>query len=266
MRFRRFLFGALSVALAIPGTAHSAVTISSLDRLNGSEIPLLKSTLKVLDPLVNERKAAGTAPLLTFEELYAPLKPEQVDFLEAVRGLDPAQFKGSSRKLPPPSAGEIFVRLDHQLLLKEGKPTPLDPQYLPQAAFGAYQKMMAAMEQDLGKRLLVESGYRSPAYQLYLFAFYMPKHGYSIRETNRYVALPGCSEHGSPKQQAIDFITPAGINGEDRPEEFEELQEFGWLLHRAGDFGFHLSYPRGGPSAYEPWHWHWGRRADSRDE
>ena len=257
MRFRRFLFIALSVMLAIPGTSHSAVAISSLDRLDEQEIALLKSTLKVLDPLVNERKAAGTAPLLTLEELYTPLKPEQIGFLEAVRGLDPAQFKGSSQKLPPPSAGDIFVRLDHQLLLKEGKPAPLDPQYLPQPAFEAYQKMMAAMEQDLGKRLLVESGYRSPAYQLYLFVFYMPKHDYSIRETNRHVALPGCSEHGSPKRQAIDFITPGGVNGEDRPAEFEELQEYGWLLVRAGEFGFHLSYPRRGPSAFEPWHWHW---------
>jgi D-alanyl-D-alanine carboxypeptidase len=91
----------------------------------------------------------------------------------------------------------------------------------------------------------------------------MPKHGHSIRETNRFVALPGASEHGSPQRQAIDFITPQGINGEDRPEEFEELQEYGWPLARAREFGFHLSYPRA-PStssrqaaAFEPWHWHY---------
>ena len=110
---------------------------------------------------------------------------------------------------------------------------------------------------DLGKRLLIESGYRSPAYQLYLFVFYLSNHRYSIRETNRFVALPGFSEHGSPDFQAIDFMTPEGINGEDRPEEFEELQEYGWLHARAHEFGFHLSYPRAGPSAFEPWHWHW---------
>jgi len=256
MRFRPNPITALALGALFFWTAGSFAAVS-LESLSESETALLKSTLKVLDPLVNERKTAGTAPLITFEELYAPLKPEQADFLDAVRRLDPAELKGSSRKLPPPSAGDTFVRLDHQRMLKEGKPTPLDPQYLPRPAFEAYQRMMEAMEQDLGKRLLVESGYRSPAYQLYLFIFYMPKHGHSIRETNRHVALPGCSEHGSPARQAIDFITPGGVNGEDRPEEFEELQEYGWLLVRAGEFGFHLSYPRSGPSAFEPWHWHW---------
>lgn len=260
MRFRRFQWIPLFVGLMIPGAAHSAVTISSPDRLDKQEIALSESTVKTLEPLINERKAAGTAPLITFKELYAPLKPDQVGFLDAIRRLDPAQLKGSSRKLPPASAGESFVRLDSQRVLKEGKPTPLDPQYLPQPVFEAYRQMMVAMEQELGKRLLVESGYRSPAYQLYLFLFYLPKHGHSIRETNRHVALPGCSEHGSPLRQAIDFITPGGINGEDRPEEFEELQEYGWLLHRAKEFGFHLSYPRRGPSAFEPWHWHYEER------
>lgn len=235
----------------------------SLDRLSQPEITLLESTLKTLEPLIAERKDQGTAPTLIFEEMYASLKSEQIGFLEEIRRLDPAELKGSSRKLPPPSAGDLFARLDHQQVLKEGRPTLLDPQYLPQPVFEAYQKMMAAMEQDLGKRLLVESGYRSAAYQLYLFLFYMPKHGYSIRETNRHVALPGCSEHGAPSRQALDFITPGGINGEDRPEEFEELQEYGWLHARAREFGFYLSYPRPSTSsgqaasAFEPWHWHW---------
>ncbi|MBI1953852.1 MAG: D-alanyl-D-alanine carboxypeptidase family protein [Candidatus Omnitrophica bacterium] len=215
----------------------------SVDRLNDQEIALLTSTVKALDPLVAQRKKAGTAPLLTFEELYAPLTEGQRAFLGQIRGLDPSSTGGSNRKLPAPDPKTEFIRLDTQ--------------YLPRQAAEAYQRMMTALETDLGKRLLVESGYRSPAYQLYLFIFYMPKHDYSIRETNRFVALPGFSEHGSPQRQAIDFITPQGISGEDRPEEFEELQEYGWLLARAHEFGFYLSYPRGGPSAFEPWHWHY---------
>ncbi|MBI1976669.1 MAG: D-alanyl-D-alanine carboxypeptidase family protein [Candidatus Omnitrophica bacterium] len=117
--------------------------------------------------------------------------------------------------------------------------------------------MMDTMERDIGKRLLVESGYRSAAYQLYLFIFYMPKHGYSIQETNRFVALPGCSEHGYPQQQAIDFINQEGINGEDKPEEFEALPEYQWLTEHAGEYGFVLSYPRNNDqnTSFEPWHW-----------
>ena len=236
----------------LPGSSDAI----SVDRLDKQEITLLKSTLETLDPLMTKRKQAGTAPLITFEELSTSLTKRQVAFLNEIRQLDPHILQGSSRKLPPPSADDQFVRLETQIVLREGKPILLDVQYLPSPAYEAYRRMMAAMEADLGKRLLVESGFRSPAYQLYLFLFYMPKHGYSIRETNRFVALPGFSEHGSPKRQAIDFITPDGINGEDRPEEFEELQEYGWLKARAHEFGYSLSYPRGGPSAFEPWHWH----------
>ena len=210
-----------------------------------------------LNPFVDERKKEGTAPLITLEELTARLTSEQKGFLEEFRKIDPAAVGGASRRLPAPAPDTQFIRLDRQVVLREEKPIQVDTQFLPAAAHTAYQRMMEAMERDLGKRLLVESGYRSPAYQLTLFLFYMPKHGYSVRETNRHVALPGCSEHGSPAFQAIDFITPEGINGEDRPEEFEELQEYGWLHARAREFGFFLSYPRGGESAFEPWHWHY---------
>lgn len=248
----------LLLCLALPATAHAV----SLDRLTDDEISTRLSIMQTLNPLVDKRKQAGDAPLITFDELYRPLKPEQVRFLEAFRQINPAALGGASRKLPAPTGREAFVRLDRQVIKKEGKPVRLDTQFLPEKAHRAYERMMAAMEKELGKRLLVESGYRSPAYQLYLFLFYMPKHGYSVRETNRHVALPGCSEHGSPAFQAIDFITPEGINGEDRPEEFEELQEYGWLHARAGEFGFRLSYPRGGESAFEPWHWHWEEKAE----
>lgn len=250
----------LLLGLAAPALGARALP---LDGLSEEEKALLRSTVKQMDPFIEERKKQGTAPLITFEELYARVTPEQGKFLDAFRAVDPAQTGGSNRKLPAPAPDTRFVLLDRQVVLRDGKPVRLDPQYLPARVYGHYSRMMAAMERDLGKRLLVESGYRSPAYQLYLFLFYMPKHGWSVRETNRFVALPGFSEHGSPARQAIDFITPEGVNGEDVPEEFEELQEYGWLHARAGEFGFRLSYPRPstgsgqGESAFEPWHWHW---------
>ena len=142
------------------------------------------------------------------------------------------------------------------------------PILLPRPVYEAYEAMMQAMERDLRKRLLVESGYRAPAYQLYLFLFYIPKHGSSIRETNRFVALPGYSEHGYPPRQAIDFINQDGVNGEDHPEEFEALPEFRWLTQHAQQFGFYLSYPRDNAShtAYEPWHWHYEKDGRQKTE
>ena len=244
MRFLSVVVLSLCAILFSPVPAHAL----SLDGLNAQEKILLGSTIEVLDPFISRRRDAGTAPLITFEELYSRVSPEQARFLDEFRAMDPAQTGGSNWTLPAPRPDTRFIRLEQPNLAV---------QYVPEPAYRAYAQMMAALEKDLGKRLLVESGYRSPAYQLYLFLFYMPNHGYSVRETNRHVALPGFSEHGSPDFQALDFITPEGINGDDVPEKFEELQEFGRLNARAREFGFHLSYPRGGASAYEPWHWHY---------
>ena len=231
----------------------------NVQRLEPAEIETLKAVLTTLEPPITAKKPDGTANILTWEELYAPLNAEQRAFLDAFRALKAEALGATSHYFGESAAGAELAAVGPQETIAEGVAKPLDPQYLPRRVFEASQRMMDAMKKDLGKRLLVESGYRSPAYQLYLFLFYLPKHDYSVTETNRFVALPGHSEHGYPPRQAIDFINQAGINGEDHPEEFEALPEYQWLQEHAKKFGFVLSYPRDNPyhTSFEPWHWHY---------
>ena len=247
----------LLLAVAAGFVCASPASALNVQQLEPTEIETLRSTLQTLEPTISAKKQDGSAIVLTWDELYAPLSPDQRMFLDEFRQLRAETLGATSHYF-----GEVtevdLVPVGQQTILKEGLPTPLDPQFLPRDVQDAYERMMDAMEADLGKRLLVESGYRSPAYQLYLFLFYMPKHDDSVIETNKFVALPGHSEHGYPPRQAIDFINQEGINGEDHPEEFEALPEYQWLQQRADEFGFHLSYPRDNPyhTAFEPWHWH----------
>lgn len=231
----------------------------NVQRLEPDELKTLQAVLTTLEPVITAKKENGTANLLRWEELYAPLTAEQQAFLDAFRALKAEALGATSHYFGELAAEPDLVPLDPQQIIKEGAATMLDPQYLPRPVFEAYRRMMEAMKADLGKQLLVESGYRSPAYQLYLFLYYMPKHDFSIVETNRFVALPGHSEHGYPLRQAIDFINADGINGEDHPEEFEALPEYAWLQQHAREHGFALSYPRDNPynTAFEPWHWHY---------
>lgn len=228
------------------------------DLLSIEEKVILHRILTQWETEVPRMKKEGSAPLMTFEELYAGLGPPEREFLDRVRALDPRKDLGSRGAAYLGNSQEAirFERLDKQWIRKGARKEKLDPQYLPEKVYQAYQAMMKAMKKELGKRLLVESGYRSAAYQLYTFLYYLPKHHYSLKETSRWVALPGYSEHGAPARQAIDFINEEGINGEDNVEEFERLLEYSWLLARARDFGFELSYPRGGRGVtFEPWHW-----------
>lgn len=230
-----------------------------LHRLEPADIDTLQAILQTLDPSITAKKQDGTAILLTWEALYEPLEPSQRAFLDAFRTLRGDQLGATSHYFGEPGTPPELVPVGHQQIVKQGLVTTLDPQYLPAPVAEAYHRMMDAMEAALGKRLLIESGYRSAAYQLYLFLFYLPKHDHSIVETNRFVALPGHSEHGAPSRQAIDFINEEGTNGEDHPEEFEALPEYRWLEQHAHAYGFVLSYPRDNPyhTAFEPWHWHY---------
>lgn len=250
---RRWLHGLLlfSLILSTEGCARR------WDVLSIEEKVLLHRILTHWESWVPEMKRQGKAPLVTFEELYSGLGPKEREFLDRVRAIDPKKSFGfQGTYLGSPEGGIRFERIDKQWIQKGPKREKLDPQYLPEEVSQAYKAMMKAMKKELGKKLLVESGYRSGAYQLYTFLYYLPKHHYSLRETGRWVALPGYSEHGASHRQAIDFINEEGINGEDNVEEFEQLPEYGWLLRHAHEFGFELSYPRRKKGiTFEPWHW-----------
>ncbi len=237
-----------------------------LDRLSESDISRVKSLLAKLAPVISERDNRHDLAKLTFDDLYAPLDKAEQDFLRQFQRLDAAAL---SVKIPwrgLATGKEELVMITGQkirVLPREKEKfgglseRELSPQFLTPDVHAACQRMMLAMQKDIGRRLFVESAYRSSAYQLYLFVFYLKNHDYSIRETVKYVALPGYSEHGDPAHQAIDFINADGINGEDNPKEFEDLPEYAWLLANAAKFGFGLSYPKDASAGitYEPWHW-----------
>ncbi|HPB69116.1 MAG TPA: M15 family metallopeptidase [Candidatus Omnitrophota bacterium] len=237
----------------------------NLDKLSDPDIQKVKRLITDLEPLIVQRDRTRDRAKLTFEELYAPLSADQKSFLKQFEKLNARDldvkipFRGIStgeEDLVRITGQKVKVR-DHKKEGTDKDERELLPQFLPPCVYQQYSAMMDKMGKDIGKRLLIESGYRSSAYQLYLFVFYLRNHGYSIRETAQFVALPGYSEHGAPEFQAVDFISQDGINGKDDPAEFEALEEYRWLLKNARQFGFVLSYPKSSAHgiAYEPWHW-----------
>jgi LAS superfamily LD-carboxypeptidase LdcB len=241
----------------------SAADRLNLDRLPDSDIQKVQALLVKLEPLMTERRAKQNLATLTFLELYTPLNPEQRQLLKRFENLEPGPLNVKIPYRGLATGKEELVLLKGQKVTEKGKEREIPPQFVPPEVFKAYTAMMAAMQKDLGRRLYVESGYRSSAYQLYLLVYYLKNHQYSIRQTAKFVALPGYSEHGSPQHQALDFINRDGINGEDNPKEFEDLPEFRWLVKNAKKFDFVLSYPRGSKEGitYEPWHWRYEKSA-----
>jgi len=229
----------------------------NIEKLSPEDIGKVQTLVAKLEPFIKAKDEKGELPALTFKELESPLDPEEKRFLKAFRELPAGPvgvqipFRGFSQDY------QNLIRLEGQKIRVKGVEKEIPPQFLSPHVYAAYQFMMRAMQRDIGKSLLVESAYRSSAYQLYLFVYYLSNHDYSIRETVKWVALPGYSEHGDPENLALDFINVEGINGEYNTPEFEALPEYQWLLKNAARFGFVLSYPKTANTGitYEPWHW-----------
>lgn len=230
-----------------------------VDQLSPRHQDNVRSILAKLDPLISQLKSTGEAQTLREEDLMQTLTQEEKAFVGEIRSLNPEALGVRTPFLGilPEAPGLVSIR--DQRIKRGGQSVVIETQYLPRQVFEQYEAMMTAMKRDLRRRLYVESGYRSPAYQLYLFLFYLAERGFSLRDTARWNALPGYSEHGYPPKQAIDFVNEEGVSGENDPEVFEKLPEYRWLREHAGKFGFVLSYPKGNSwgIGFEPWHWRW---------
>ncbi|NCC58997.1 MAG: hypothetical protein EOM17_15480, partial [Synergistales bacterium] len=165
----------------------------NIEKLSPGDIAKVQALVAKLEPFIQAKKEKGELPALTFKELASPLVPDEKRFLKAFREL-PAGPVGVRIPFRGFSQGcKNLVRLEGQKIRVRGLEKEIPPQFLSPHIYAAYQFMMQAMQRDIGKRLLVESAYRSSAYQLYLFVYYLSNHDYSIRETAKWVALPGYS-------------------------------------------------------------------------
>lgn len=147
-------------------------------------------------------------------------------------------------------------------------------QYYPQAAFDDFTVMVEQMKQDIGKEIWIDSGYRSPGKQAYLFFKYLADtevgNNFSLNENAKWITMPGYSEHGSGKTPAFDFAIEGGdsmflksdgtkMSDEEHLDFLEQTQEYVWMVENAQNHNFYLSYPRDNDQglSFEPWHWRW---------
>lgn len=192
------------------------------------------------------------ALLVDFDELYAPLSREQRAFLDAIR-----RMPGGDPDLSV-APREALVRVEDQRVRAPDGERTMPLQLMPRDAWEAYSALNDAMKRDLGRGVVLGSGYRSPASQLFIFVTYMPYYDYSTEKTLPHVSLPGASDHNRVDRQGVDFVSEAGVDlGYSDAPAFEALEEYRWLLEHAADFGFEGD----GPGATSPWHWSFrGRR------
>jgi hypothetical protein len=236
----------------------AGVSAMDLNRLSDADRKLHDSVLTKLAPVIDDLRGSPALTTMTLEQIFNPLDSPEQAYLRQFLAIDP-----NSVGLKLPYVGLSFgdpnlVPLRQKVAPLQGKAYSLPVLYLPRTASAQFQRMADRMQKEIGRRVFVESGFRNSAHQLFLFLASMKRHSYSVRETVRFVALPGYSEHGCPARQAVDLLTQEGFNVDTPPDRYEQSPEFKWLAKNAGNYGFVLSYPKNSPTgiSYEPWHWH----------
>ena len=121
----------------------------------------------------------------------------------------------------------------------------------------AFMEMADAAARE-GLRIYNASAYRSYTTQKWVYQRYVNQEG--AQEADTYSARPGCSEHQTGL--ALD------INTASLSDNFEETEEYAWLVENSWRYGFILRFPEGKEEItgyqFEPWHYRYVGPAAAR--
>ena len=212
--------------------------------------------------------ATGPAPYCTVADVLTPNR----DYAEHVRTYldwtyalpdsyvppDLVDAVSGSPAIPSPFALETLGAAD--VMARRG-----DPAYsslLADAQGAAIRKVvyddlvaLRAAARSAGHPLVVLSAYRSYALQQLTFDYWVRVGGYA--QALRTSARPGHSEH--QLGTVIDFGD--GVAAPWEYDDWASTEQGAWLAAHAAEYGFVMSFVKGGTPVtcydYEPWHYRW---------
>ena len=208
----------------------------------------------VVDKGNNREKEDLKFTIINFASFYEILDEKEVLLCKKYLAINPLKLGYKLPFLGYDSLSRDLIEIGNQSYIWEGETKTIPNQYLTHSVFEAVNKMISAMYEDIGKKVLIEWGHRSPARQVHIFFKFFKHYNYDFEKTISRICFPAYSEHVCAQRQAIDFITAEGID-----DDFDKTAEYRWLKENAAKFGFYESYPRENNSGmmYEPWHWHY---------
>jgi D-alanyl-D-alanine carboxypeptidase len=220
--------------------------VSFIDKQAANEI-----IATVLQKLENDEKVAA----IPFSELHDGLSAQARDLSEKICSIRPHNYGIKRQAVPPKKARNLIVLRNQQYSTADGW-HGIPSRLVPRQVFRSFQAMNHSMKKDIGHELVIQSGYRSPAYQLFIFLFQLKDKDWNVESTLRTVALPGYSEHAAGDRQGLD-IRAAKFYGPHDMYDFSRVPAYRWMLQHAREFNFALSYPRDNDTGtdFEPWHW-----------
>lgn len=195
--------------------------------------------------------------IITYKELSRILNSEEINMIDRVYSINPTKYGFKGPKFAIESVPNNLVKIDPQPYTYKEKQYYTKSQFVPEAPYEAYRLMSKAMKKQINRTLLIAGSYRSNAYQAIIFLSILKINQFDVLKTAKRAAIPGYSEHGTPSQLAFDFQNVDGLPSDETPQDFEETEEYDWLMANAARFNFFISYPKDNLLGvmFEPWHW-----------
>ncbi|MCK4838253.1 MAG: M15 family metallopeptidase [Desulfobulbaceae bacterium] len=223
---RRLIIVALVAVLPMMAGYFSAYGRLSSTEIVSAAVPLEPAVVK---PLGEDIKSKG----------HAPLSPKEYVMIGGKRFEVRPPWLGHRIKGESDPQNLNFAMLPVELVLEKRQI------YVTIATRDAFVVMAAAAALE-GIKLLVDSGYRSAAYQRQIYQRKMGQ-GDDFYDIARGVAPPGYSEH--MLGTTLDLVPSKWT--------FSGTLADKWLRENGGEFAFIQSYPQKSDLGFtwEPWHW-----------
>lgn len=219
-----------------------------------------RAAKEIIAVTLHEIQTSTYAAATGWDDLCANVSKPAQELAMQVRELNTKDYGVERPSVNPaePSRDELEV-VSNQTYHTREDTFSIPDRLAARSSYQYFQLMNYQMQEDIGRQLVIQSGYRSPAYQLFVFLFQLQHNDWDVSQTLKRVALPGNSEHaGDP--QAFDLRAKTFIGHHDN-YDFARTAEFRWMKEHANDFGFYLSYPKNSNTGtqFEPWHWRYAK-------
>lgn len=190
----------------------------------------------------------------SWQDLFADISLPAKQLARQITEIDPSEY-GIKRSPVQPDSPDNLVAISNQTYRTRDGEHTIPSRLATESSHYAFTAMNRKMYADIDRELVIQSGFRSPAYQLFVFLFQLQENSWNFPRTIKRVALPGNSEHAT-KEHALDLRAKEFLGPHDS-YEFKRTAEFRWLKENAEEFGFSMSYPKknGTNTQFEPWHW-----------
>ncbi len=217
---------------------------------------VLDSFAAVFDRL---KEQGRLTPALTLGELEGALNPRQREVVERILTLDPKDYGVTIPYLGVEAVPNDLVRVTGQRVWRNGEAHIISEKLMPRPIYMAFERMNRAFEAaHSGRKLLVSSGYRSPASQIVTFISWCNSaYEGDIARTVRHASPPAYSQHTSASKTAIDVVNVDGQPAADDLDGFRDTAEYAWLQVHAAEYGFFESWKEGNEFGMRPEPWHW---------